>query len=167
MNLIIYGNSGSGKTTLAKLLSNEGYCHINTGDITRLMAAMDCHNLPVIVQSMVASMSDKPHVFDHFYIHTYEQIADIFGAAPVVIKLIDERSVSHDTNRKRRRFAVQEPKIEYYLKHASAKVVTVYNTDYGFDVSELINEGYLPFDTFAVIKPKITGGPLCKVASEL
>ena len=154
MNLMIYGNSGSGKTTLAALLSEEGYCHINTGNITRLMANMDCHNLPVIVQSMVASMSDKPHVFDHFYIHTYEQIADRFGKPPVVIRLIDNRSISHENTRKRRRFVAQEPKIEYYLKHKAAKVVTVYNTDYGFDVSELIYEGYLPFDSFAVIKPR-------------
>lgn len=154
MNIMIYGNSGSGKTTLATILAEEGYCHINTGNITRLMANMDCHNLPVIVQSMIASMTDKPHVFDHFYIHTYEQIADTFGEPPAVIKLIDKRSVSHEDTRKRRRFVAQEPKIENYLKFKSAKVVTVYNTDYGFDVSELINEGYLPFDSFAVIKPR-------------
>lgn len=151
MNLMIYGNSGNGKTTLAKLLTAYKYIHVNTGDITRLMASQDCHNLPVIVQAMVASMDwSKPHVFDHFYIHTYRQICRL-TQPPVIVRLIDNRSVDHDDTPKRKRFVAQAPIIEEYFKAAHATIVSVYNTDYGFDVSELIKCGALPFDAFAVL----------------
>ena len=95
MNIMIYGNSGSGKTTLATILKKYGYVHINTGQITRLMADMDCHNLPVIVQTMVSTMdTTKDHCFDHFYIHTYEQLRDL-GMTPVVVCLVDNRNIDH------------------------------------------------------------------------
>lgn len=151
MNLIIYGNSGNGKTTLARYLADYGYIHVNTGDITRLMASQDCHNLPVIVQAMVASMDwSKPHVFDHFYIHTYRQICGLTNP-PVVVRLIDKRSVDHDDTPKRRRFEEQAPTIEKFLDRVAAIVIPVYNTDYGFDVSELIKCGALPFSAFAML----------------
>lgn len=152
MNLIIYGNSGSGKTTLARLLSDWGYCHINTGKITRLMAEMDCHNLPLIVQQMIASMDrSKAHVFDHFYIHTYNQLVDL-DMDPVVIILEDRRSITHTMTSKRERFLRQHNEIETFL--SDKECVTVYNTDWGFDVSELIRMRALPFECKAVLIPK-------------
>lgn len=153
MNIMIYGNSGSGKTTLGTILAKYGYIHINTGHITRLMAEMDCHNLPVIVQTMVATMDiGKNHCFDHFYIHTYEQLRDM-SVPPVVIMLVDRRSVTVERTAKRDRWDWQDPAIVGYLGKVKAKTVTVYNTDYGFDLSELIRGGYLPFTAFAVEKP--------------
>lgn len=153
MNLMIYGNSGSGKTTLGTILAKYGYIHINTGHITRLMAEMDCHNLPIIVQTMVATMDTaKNHCFDHFYIHTYEQLRDL-GVAPVVITLADRRRVTVKQTDKRDRWECQDPIIAGYLDKVKAKTVMVYNTDYGFDLSELIRGGYLPFNAFAVEKP--------------
>lgn len=153
MNLMIYGNSGSGKTALGTILAKYGYIHINTGHITRLMAEMDCHNLPVIVQTMVGTMdTGKDHCFDHFYIHTYEQLRDM-GIPPVVIRLVDRRSITVERTAKRARWEWQDPEITSYLDKVKAKTVAVYNTDYGFDLSELIRGGYLPFNAFAVEKP--------------
>lgn len=154
MNLMIYGNSGSGKTTLGTILAKYGYIHINTGHITRLMAEMDCHNLPVIVQTMVSTMDfTKSHCFDHFYIHTYEQLRDL-DEPPVVIVLVDRRAVDTKQTDKRDRWMRQDPTIASYLDKAKAKIVKVYNTDYGFDLSELIRDGYLPFNAFAMEKPQ-------------
>lgn len=153
MNLMIYGNSGSGKTTLGTILAKYGYIHINTGHITRLMAEMDCHNLPVIVQTMVGTMDPaKNHCFDHFYMHTYEQL-NVMGVRPTVIVLIDRRSGTVDRTIKRDRWEYQDPAIVSYLDKVKANIVTVYNTDYGFDLSELIRGGYLPFTAFAMEKP--------------
>ena len=154
MNIMIYGNSGSGKTTLATILKKYGYVHINTGQITRLMADMDCHNLPVIVQAMVSTMdTTKDHCFDHFYIHTYEQLRDL-GMAPVVVCLIDRRTIEHPDTDKRNRWLCQDPEIVAYLDRAKTTVINVYNTDYGFDLSELIRAKYLPFNAFAMERPK-------------
>ncbi|WP_407448664.1 AAA family ATPase [Fibrobacter sp.] len=154
MNIMIYGNSGSGKTTLATILKKKyGYVHINTGQITRLMADMDCHNLPVIVQTMVSTMdTNKDHCFDHFYIHTYEQLCDL-GMTPAVICLVDNRTIDHADTSKRERWLCQDPEIVAYLDKVGATVIKVYNTDYGFDVSELIRAKYLPFNAFAMERP--------------
>lgn len=153
MNLMIYGNSGSGKTTLGTILAKYGYIHINTGHITRLMAEMDCHNLPVIVQTMVSTMdTGKNHCFDHFYIHTYEQLRDM-GITPVVVMLVDRRSTDAKHTIKRARWKYQDRAIVSYLDKVKANTVVVYNTDYGFDLSELIRGGCLPFNAFAVEKP--------------
>ena len=150
MNIMIYGNSGSGKTTLAKILARHGYTHINTGEITRMMAAMDCHNLPVIVQAMVDSMNPRVHhCFDHFYMHTFNQLCDR-DMEPLVIDLVDKRSITHEETRKRSRWIKQDPAIRRFMSEGRIHVVKVYNTDYGFDLSELISNGYLPFDTFAM-----------------
>ena len=35
----IFGRSGCGKTTCAGIIAKYGYTHVNTGDITRLMAS--------------------------------------------------------------------------------------------------------------------------------
>lgn len=154
MNIMIYGNSGSGKTTLATILKKYGYIHINTGQITRLMADMDCHNLPVIVQSMVSTMdTNKDHCFDHFYIHTYEQLRDL-GMTPAVVCLVDTRTIDHADTKKRDRWLCQNHEIVTYLDKAKATVIKVYNTDYGFDISELISAGYLPFNAFAMERPE-------------
>lgn len=154
MNIMIYGNSGSGKTTLATILKKYGYVHINTGQITRLMADMDCHNLPVIVQTMVSTMdTTKDHCFDHFYIHTYEQLRDL-GMTPAVVYLVDKRTINHGDTNKRERWLCQDPEIVTYLDKAEVRVIKVYNTDYGFDISELIRAKYLPFNAFAVERPK-------------
>lgn len=154
MNIMIYGNSGSGKTTLASILKKYGYVHINTGQITRLMADMDCHNLPVIVQTMVSTMdTTKDHCFDHFYIHTYEQLRDL-GMTPAVVCLLDKRTVDHSDTDKRERWECQNPEIVTYLDKIKATVIKVYNTDYGFDLSELIRAKYLPFNAFAMERPK-------------
>lgn len=154
MNIMIYGNSGSGKTTLAIILKKYGYVHINTGQITRLMADMDCHNLPVIVQTMVSTMdTTKAHCFDHFYIHTYEQLRDL-GMTPAVVCLVDSRSIDHPDTKKRERWLCQDPEIAAYLDKIGATIIKVYNTDYGFDLSELIRTGYLPFNAFAMERPE-------------
>jgi adenylate kinase family enzyme len=151
---MIYGNSGSGKTTLATILKKYGYVHINTGQITRLMADMDCHNLPVIVQTMVSTMdTTKDHCFDHFYIHTYEQLRDL-GMTPAVVCLVDSRTIDHSDTNKRKRWQWQDPEIVTYLDKVGATVIKVYNTDYGFDLSELIRAKYLPFSAFAMERPK-------------
>ena len=154
MNIILFCNSGSGKSTLAKLLSEYGYCHINTGEITRMMAKMDVHNLPVVVQTMIATMDfSKSHVFDHFYIHTYEQLRDL-GANPIVVAVMDRRTEKPPINKKRHRFHEQLPKILTYFDKVHIKPIEVINTDYGFDVSELINAGILPFECMAMLKPE-------------
>lgn len=154
MNIMIYGNSGSGKTTLASILKKYGYVHINTGQITRLMADMDCHNLPVIVQTMVSTMdTTKDHCFDHFYIHTYEQLRDL-GMTPAVVYLADNRGIGHLNTTKRERWKCQDLKIIDYLHAVKATIIKVYNTDYGFDLSELIRAGYLPFNAFAMERPE-------------
>lgn len=154
MNIMIYGNSGSGKTTLATILKKYGYVHINTGQITRLMADMDCHNLPVIVQTMVSTMdTTKDHCFDHFYIHTYEQLRDL-GMTPAVVCLVDNRNIDHSDTKKRERWLWQDPEIVAYLDKVKAAVIKVYNTDYGFDISELIRAKYLPFNAFAMERPE-------------
>ena len=154
MNIMIYGNSGNGKTTLATILKKYGYVHINTGQITRLMADMDCHNLPVIVQTMVSTMdTTKDHCFDHFYIHTYEQLRDL-GMTPVVVCLVDNRNIDHPDTQKRERWLCQDPEIVAYLDKVKATIIKVYNTDYGFDISELIRAKYLPFNAFAMERPE-------------
>jgi adenylate kinase family enzyme len=154
MNIMIYGNSGSGKTTLATILKKYGYVHINTGQITRLMADMDCHNLPVIVQTMVSTMdTTKDHCFDHFYIHTYEQLRDL-GMTPAIACLVDNRTIDHSNTNKRERWQCQDHEIVTYLDKVGATVIKVYNTDYGFDLSELIRTKYLPFNAFAMERPK-------------
>lgn len=154
MNIMIYGNSGSGKTTLATILKKYGYVHINTGQITRLMADMDCHNLPIIVQTMVSTMdTTKDHCFDHFYIHTYEQLRDL-GMTPAVVCLVDSRSIDHPDTKKRVRWQRQDTEIVDYLNKIGATVIKVYNTDYGFDLSELIRAEYLPFNAFAMERPE-------------
>ena len=154
MNIMIYGNSGSGKTTLATILKKYGYVHINTGQITRLMADMDCHNLPVIVQTMVSTMdTTKDHCFDHFYIHTYEQLRDL-GMTPVVVCLVDNRNIDHPDTKKRERWLWQDSEIVAYLDKVKATIIKVYNTDYGFDISELIRAKYLPFNAFAMECPE-------------
>lgn len=153
--LMLYGPSGCGKTTLAKIISRYGYIHVNTGDITRLMAVQGCHNLPVIVQMMIDTMDfGKSHVFDHFYMHTWKQLSAKTDV--VVIEILDVRkdpahmSVASD---KRTRWFRQDPAIRTFIIDNKIEVVKVYNTDYGFDVSELIRRGLFPFDAFPVETP--------------
>lgn len=154
--LMLYGPSGCGKTTLATIIAKYGYIHVNTGDITRLMAAQGCHNLPVIVQTMIDTMDfSKSHVFDHFYMHTWKQLnvkTDV-----VVIEILDVRKdPAHMplASDKRTRWFDQDPAIRKFITDNKIEVIKVYNTDYGFDVSELIRCGLLPFDAFPVEAPR-------------
>lgn len=157
MNIMLLGNTGCGKSTLAKLLSDRhGFRHVNTGKLTRLMASFGCNNLPILVQDMIKTMSPADtHVFDHFYMHTWEQLNDLFGR-PIVVLVEDRRSCPKDTqHRKYRRFIGQLPEIYKFLRDKEIIPIRVYNTDYGFDVSELINAGILPFGELAMIRPEV------------
>ena len=153
MNIIIYGNSGSGKSTFAARLSarHPTFKHINTGEITRMMARFGCHNLPVLVQTIIDSLDfDDNHIFDHFYMHTWHQLYENFGT-PIVVEMIDKTSRPKRDSRKTERFEAQHREIQEFFVRHSIKPIKVYNTDYGFDVSELINAGVLPFSELAVI----------------
>ena len=161
MNLMLYGNSCSGKTTFMKILAKSNYTAIPTGDLTRQLYSFGCKNMPVIVQNIIANLSkDREYVFDHFYIHTCEQLHDLFSEWPTVIHVIDRRTEptfhSQDPDkikRKQARFNWQADEIERWLKDNDVPVVIVYNTDYGFDVSELIEHGILDYNTRVMLKP--------------
>lgn len=156
MNILLYGNTGSGKSTLAKTLcAKYPFKHVNTGILTRMMASFGCSNLPVLVQDMIKSMNERDsHIFDHFYMHTWEQLTDLFGR-PYVVSIIDNRTVRQPVSEKKhRRFLTQHREIANFMKVHDIHPIIVYNTDYGFDVSELIKNGILPFDEYAVIKAR-------------
>ena len=138
MNIMLLGNTGSGKSTLAGLLaSRHNFKHVNTGSLTRMMASFGCNNLPILVQDMIKTMSHNDnHIFDHFYMHTWQQLTDLFGE-PVVVIIEDRRSGARDY-----RFMCEHHIIP----------IKVYNTDYGFDVSELIRADILPFDEFPMLE---------------
>lgn len=156
MNIMLLGNTGSGKSTLANLLaSRHNFKHVNTGRLTRMMASFGCNNLPILVQDMIKTMSPNDnHIFDHFYMHTWQQLTDLFGE-PVVVIIEDRRSGARDTNaRKSKRFVKQLPTIYRFMCEHHIVPIKVYNTDYGFDVSELIRAGILPFDEFAMLEPE-------------
>lgn len=156
MNIMLLGNTGSGKSTLAGLLaSRHNFKHVNTGRLTRMMASFGCNNLPILVQDMIKTMSPNDnHIFDHFYMHTWQQLDDLFGE-PVVVVIEDRRSGARDINHcKSNRFAKQLPTIYRFMCEHHIVPIKVYNTDYGFDVSELIRANILPFDEFAMLKPE-------------
>lgn len=161
MNLMLLGNSCSGKTTLMNILTKYGYHAMPTGDITRFLYKCGCQNMPVIIQTLINHLKPDSYCFDHFYIHTMEQLHDITGHWPIVINVIDERTGdtwhSQDPakiERKQARFNSQLPQICEWLKnHKAVQIVTVHNTDYGFDMSELIEHELVPYDTFAVERP--------------
>lgn len=157
MNIMLLGNTGSGKSTLASLLaSRHNFKHVNTGRLTRMMASFGCNNLPILVQDMIKTMSPNDnHIFDHFYMHTWQQLTDLFGE-PVVVIVEDRRSGARDINaRKSKRFTKQLPTIYRFMCEHHIVPIKVYNTDYGFDVSELIRADILPFSEFAVLKPEV------------
>lgn len=156
INLMLYGPSGSGKTTLAKLLAMAGhYIHVNTGEITRLMHSADCHNLPKIVQDMVYSMDPaKAHVFDHFYVHTYRQLAAHCGGPLHVIEVIEGRTEPKILDSlKRRRWFEQDKFIRQWFCQMKIEPIKVNRLDFGYDVSELISHGILPYETLPVLNP--------------
>lgn len=161
MNLMLLGNSCSGKTTLMKILTKYGYHKMPTGDITRFLYECGCQNMPVIVQTLIENLRPDNYCFDHFYIHTMEQLHDVTGHWPIVVNVIDKRTgnTHHSQDpakieRKQERFNSQLPQIfEWLAKHKAVQVVTVYNTDYGFDMSELIEYKIVPYDTFAMVRP--------------
>ena len=157
MNIMLLGNTGSGKSTLADLLaSRHNFKHVNTGKLTRMMASFGCNNLPILVQDMIKTMSPNDnHIFDHFYMHTYKQLADLFGK-PIVVFVEDRRTKRIPVDeRKHQRFMAQLPTIHEFMLMNDIVPIKVYNTDYGFDVSELIRARILPFNEFAVIKPEV------------
>lgn len=156
INLMLYGPSGSGKTTLAKLLAMTGhYIHVNTGEITRLMHSADCHNLPKIVQDMVYSMDPgKAHVFDHFYVHTYRQLAVHCGGPLHVIEIVEGRTEPQILNSiKRQRWFEQDKFIRQWFNQVKIDPIKVVRLDFGYDVSELISHGILPYETLPVLNP--------------
>ena len=157
MNIMLLGNTGSGKSTLADLLaSRHNFKHVNTGKLTRMMASFGCNNLPILVQDMIKTMSPNDnHIFDHFYMHTYKQLDDLFGK-PIVVFVEDRRTKRIPVDeRKHQRFMAQLPTIHEFMLMNDIVPIKVYNTDYGFDVSELIRARILPFNEFAVIKPEV------------
>lgn len=156
MNILLYGNTGSGKSTLAKTLcAKYPFKHVNTGALTRMMASFGCSNLPVLVQDMIKSMDVRDsHIFDHFYMHTWEQLTDLFGR-PYVVTVVDNRTTRLPVSEeKHKRFLAQHCEISKFMEVHDIHPIIVYNTDYGFDVSELIRNGILPFNEYAVIKAR-------------
>lgn len=161
MNLMLFGTSCAGKTTFMNILSEYGYHPVPTGDITRFLYKCGCKNMPVIVQAIVGNLQQDSYCFDHFYIHTMEQLRDITGEWPVVIHIIDKRSGHREHGqspdkiaKKQARFDSQLPVIMDWLnKHSTVRMVTVYNTDYGFDMSELIEYNLVPYDTLVMRRP--------------
>lgn len=157
MNIMLFGNTGSGKSTLAKLLaSRHNFKHVNTGRLTRMMASFGCRNLPILVQDMIKTMNpNDDHIFDHFYMHTYKQLDDLFGP-PIVVAVEDRRTKREPVDSyKYQRFIDQLPRIHMFMATNRIVPIKVYNTDYGFDVSELIRADILPFSEFAVLKPEV------------
>ena len=161
MNLMLLGNSCSGKTTLMKILTEYGYHKMPTGDITRFLYECGCQNMPVVVQTLIQNLRPDSYCFDHFYIHTMEQLRNITGEWPVVINVIDMRTGnthhgqdSAKIERKQERFYSQLPYIvEWLTNHKTVRVVTVSNTDYGFDMSELIEHAIIPYNALVVRRP--------------
>lgn len=163
MNLILYGTSCSGKTTLMNILAKYNYKPVPTGTLARTLYGIGCQNMPVIMQTIISTLKrTTPYCFDHFYIHTCEQLHDLFKEWPTVIRLIDKRTVKtqHSQSpekivRKQQRFDAQAAIIESWLANNNINVVNVYNTDYGFDMSELIEHGLVPYNTLVMIKPEV------------
>ena len=159
MNLILLGNTCSGKSTLAKFLEMAGYVYMPTGDITRQLIKAGAHNLPYIWSTIIGTIDVKVnHVLDHFYLHTMRQLKDMTGQWPVVIEVIDKRTKptlnAHSELKapdKIRRYDAQYAGIIDYLGQIKVTPVRVINMDTGFDISELINAGIVPFNLPPVI----------------
>ena len=162
MNLLLYGTSCSGKSTLMNVLTQFNYQAVPTGALARQLYNIGCQNMPVIIQTIISTLAhDRNYCFDHFYVHTCEQLHDLFNCWPTVIHLIDRRTVktqhSQDPakiERKQKRFDEQATFIEKWLSANSVPTITVYNTDYGFDLSELIEHSIVPYNTRVMIKPE-------------
>jgi cytidylate kinase len=156
MNILFYGNTGCGKSTLAETICKRYpyFKHVNTGALTRMMASFGCKNLPLLVQDMIKSMSPiENHIFDHFYTHTWEQLNDLFDT-PYVVAVEDKRTNKKPVDEmKHNRFLAQAHEVHRFMIAHHIVPIKVYNTDYGFDVSELIKADILPFDEFAVLRP--------------
>lgn len=163
MNIMLYGTSCAGKSTLMNLLTKFAYQAVPTGTIVRQLYGIGCQNMPVIMQTIIGTLKhDRDYCFDHFYVHTCEQLRDLFGAWPTVIHVIDRRTIktqhSQDPakiERKQARFNEQASTIEGFLAANKVPTITVYNTDYGFDLSELIEHGVVPYNTLVIMKPEV------------
>lgn len=160
MILMLYGPSCCGKTTLMKMLAEYKYTPVPTGNLTRSLYAIGCTNMPVIMQTVVQHMQPGNYCFDHFYIHTMEQLHDLTGEWPVVIGVLDKRTNptrhSQDPTKiqqKQERFNAQAPEIAEWLRIHPVKFVFVINTDYGFDLSELIEHRIIPYNALVMKRP--------------
>jgi hypothetical protein len=86
--------------------------------------------------------------------HTWKQLnakTDV-----VVIEIVDVRKdPAHIplASNKRTRWFQQDPAIRKFIADNKIEVIKVYNTDYGFDISELIRCDLLPFSAFPVETP--------------
>lgn len=162
MNLILYGPSCCGKSTLMRLLAKKGFTPVPTGDITRLLYSTGATCMPYIVQTIISTMKPDNYCFDHFYIHTWEQLNNKFDSQPIVIRVVDARKnptyhsqAIDKIKRKQARFEAQSAEIEAFFKAHDITPITVTNTDYGFDMSELIEHKIIPYEELVVQKPEV------------
>lgn len=160
-HLVIYGKPFSGKSTLCRLLTRyAGYTPLLTGDLTRDMRRAGIESLPTVMRTALDNLKPGKYCHDHLYVHTLRQLVDR-GDGVAVVKLVDtERRPFPDKyadklSAKVRRFEAQRE----YVAHALAQmpfvpVVKVTNGPNGFDLSNLIDAGLVPFECPVVLAPE-------------
>lgn len=160
-HLIIYGKPYSGKSTLCKLLGKyAGYTPLLTGDLTRSMRRAGMTALPTIMSVAMDTLKPGQYCHDHLYVHTLRQLVDS-GADVAVVYLRDlvrrpfPARHADKLTAKVQRWEAQRGFVEAALAQLpSVEVLTVHNGPNGFDLSNLIESGWVPFECPVVLSPE-------------
>lgn len=160
-HLIIYGKPFSGKSTLCRLLARyAGYTPLLTGDLTRTMRKAGITSLPTVMQTAIANLKPGQYCHDHLYVHTLRQLV-YRGDKVTVVRLEDIQRrpfpsrAADKLAAKTKRFYAQMDFVEHALAQLPCvQSVTVVNNEFGFDLSNLIDAGLVPFDCPVVLAPE-------------
>lgn len=157
-HLIIYGKPFSGKSTLCRLLAKyAGYTPLLTGDLTRAMRRSGIQSLPTVMRTALDNLKPGRYCHDHLYVHTLRQLVDK-GDTVSVVRLVDTERRPFPARHadkladKTYRFNAQSDFVEHALAHLpDIQCVKVTNGPQGFDVSNLVDAGLVPFDCPVVL----------------